>query len=145
MTRVLVLLAALLVSCAAPVAKPSHRVGAGSRASSLETMSLAATVRSTPQSVAGYSTVGFAVRTTGTASGSWTVQYSNDYQSGVDDPTSDAKWDTYTLSSNPPDAAGSAQTFGVRLGSFEFAWARIKFASTGGTGSATIVTQLKGN
>lgn len=109
-----------------------------------ETISLGATIRSAALNVQTAWTVGYAIRTSGTAAGSWSVQYSNDYVPGVDDPTSDAKWDTYSLSTSPPDATGAAQTFGIALDSYEYAYARIKFTRTSGTGSAFIATQMKG-
>jgi len=128
-----------------PVVVP-HRVGARTVNQVTETLSLAsATNRSQPLAVATFDSVGVAVRSTGTASGTWTIHYSNDYQPGVDSLTDDTKWDTYTLSTTPPSASGAAQTFGVVLDSYEFAWIRLYFANTGGTGSATVVTNLKGN
>lgn len=99
-------------------------------------VSLAATVRTAPFLANGqFSTIFYAVRTTGTATGSWVVQYSNDYVDGVDDPTSDAKWDTYTLPTSIADAIGSAQVFGVLLDFYEPRWVRIKFTRTGGSGT----------
>jgi hypothetical protein len=95
--------------------------------------------------VAVYDNLGIAFRTSGTASGAWAIRYSNDYQPGVDSLTDDTKWDTYTLSSSPPAAAGSPQTFGILLDNYEFAWERVYFVGSGGSGSATIVTNMKGN
>jgi len=143
----LLLIALFAVSCASTSSPPPPHpaVGAAFIGQVSETVSLAATVRSSAVTTVRYDTLGIAVRTTGTATGTWTIQYSNDFILGVDDPTLDTKWDTYTLSSTIPAAAGSAQTFGVILDNYEFAWERVKFTSTGGTGSALIVTQLKGN
>ena len=111
---------------------------------SYDKLSLAATVRSGAKLVPARGLVSFAFRTTGTASGTWRVQYSPDYVDGVDDPTSDAKWDEYSLPANPPDAAGAAQTFAVVVDDYEFRWIRIKFTRTGGSGTAEIWTQVMG-
>lgn len=109
-----------------------------------ETISLAATVRSTALNVGAIDSIGYALRTTGNAAGTWRVQYSNDFIPGVDDATLDTKWDEYTLAANPPDAAGSAQTFGIRLDAYEYKFVRIKFSYTSGAGSALIAAQMKG-
>jgi hypothetical protein len=108
-----------------------------------DALNQAATVRSTAARADG-SRLSFAVRSSGTATGSWSVQYSNDFSPTLDDPTVDTKWDTYTLTSNPPDAAGSNQVFGVAIDNFEFTWARLKFTRTGGSGTADVFTEVKG-
>jgi len=108
------------------------------------TLNIGATVRSKPLNVGQAIAIGYAIRTTGTASGTWSVQYSNDFVDGVDDPTSDAKWDTYTLSTTPPAASGSAQTFGIQLDFFEYKYVRIKFTYASGAGTAFIAAQMKG-
>ena len=138
---------ALVSACAMQQTPASHRVGAGAyNVSAAETMTIGGTVRSVARLVSDFSDIGYAVRTTGTASGTWAVQYSNDYLPGVDDPTSDAKWDTYTSSSytTPPAAAGSAQTFGVELNFFSYKYVRIKFTGSGGTGPALLLFTAKG-
>lgn len=104
--------------------------------------SLAATVRSRALPVPAGGNVGYALRTTGTAAGTWRVQYSNDYIEGTDDPTADDKWDEYTLTTNPPDAAGSAQKFGVILDDYEYRWVRIKFTRSSGSGTAEVWAQV---
>lgn len=117
-----------------------------------ETINLGATVRSTALPVKVISFVGYALRTTGTAAGAWSIQYSNDFIPGFqpgafpagDDPTSDAKWDTYTLTTTPPAAAGAPQTFGIVLDFYEYAFIRIKFTYASGAGSALIIAQSKG-
>jgi hypothetical protein len=143
------LLFAALAGCATPgtADQPSGRtvVGAAQATSLLETMDLGATNRSSARPVVRYDNIGIAVRTTGTSAGAWSIQYSNDFIPGTDATSSDAKWDTYTLTTTPPAAAGAAQVFGITLDSFEFAWERIKYTYTSGAGSATIVTQLKGS
>jgi hypothetical protein len=105
----------------------------------------AATFRTKALNVATATWIGYAIRTTGTLAGTWRVQYSNDFIDGVDDATSDAKWDEYTLTSNPPDAAGAAQTFGVVLDDYEYKYVRIKFTRSGGTGDVELWAQIKGN
>lgn len=145
----LAFLVVLSTSCSGSLASAPgvpHRVGARTISQVTETLSLAAgTDRSQPIAAATYDNIGIAVRSTGTASGTWTIHYSNDYQPGVDSLTDDTKWDTYTLSTTPPAAAGSGQTFGVVVDSYEFAWIRTYFVNSGGTGSATIITNVKGN
>src|SRR4051812_30481970 len=89
----------------------------------------AATFRTRALNVGALNFIGYQVRSAGTATGSWSVQYSNDFVDGVDDPTSDAKWDTYTLTTTPPNAAGAAQTFGIVLDDYEYKFVRIKFTS----------------
>lgn len=110
-----------------------------------ETLSLSATNASQPVLVLGASTVSFTVRSTGTAFGSWSLLYSNDYNPSVDAITDLTKWDTYNPSgfSAPANAAGSAQKFAVVLDGYEFAWVRILFTNTSGSGSATIATCAK--
>lgn len=105
----------------------------------------AATFRTQALDVSTAERIGYALRTTGTLAGTWRVQYSNDFIPGVDDPTADTKWDEYTLTTNPPDAAGAAQTFGIVLDDYEYKFVRIKFTRTGGTGTVEIWTQMKGN
>ena len=90
--------------------------------------------------------IGIAVRTTGTATGTWGVLYSNDYVSDADDvANSYARWDTYTLSTTPPAAAGAAQVFGIVIDAYEFAFVRVIFTGSAGAGVATITSQMKGN
>lgn len=110
-----------------------------------ENLVMGATCWSQPVPVAGASTVSFAVRSTGNAFGSWSVQYSNDYAPSVDALSSEAKWDTYSPSgfSAPPAASGSGQTFSVVLDGYEFAWARLKFTYTSGSSTATIAVCAK--
>ena len=106
--------------------------------------SQSATFRTTALNVSTIDRIGYAIRTTGSLEGTWRVQYSNDYIPRVDDPTSDAKWDEYTLDVNPPDAAGSGQTFGIPLDDFEYAFVRIKFTRSAGTGTVEVWYQGKG-
>lgn len=108
------------------------------------TLNIGATVRSKALNVSQATTVGYAIRTAGTAVGTWSVQYSNDFVDGVDDPTVDTKWDTYTLTTTPPAASGSAQTFGITLDFFEYKYVRIKFTYTSGAGTAFIAAKMKG-
>jgi len=108
-------------------------------------VSLGATVRTTALNVLLAERIGYQIRTSGTAVGDWTVQYSNDYDPAVDDPTVDTKWDTYTLTSTIPSAAGVAQTFGVVLDDYEYKYVRIKFTRTSGTGSLDIFCAIKGS
>ncbi len=148
MNRVAVLtwcLAAAL-GCATGGGHASHLVGSGdvSSVNAKEQITIGGTVRSTAYRVDTLTVIGYAVRTTGTASGTWSIQYSNDYSPGVDDPTSDAKWGTYTLGTSPPAASGSPQTFPIPIDFYEFKYIRIKFTGSGGTGVATIVLQAKG-
>lgn len=106
-------------------------------------VAVSGTFRFQPYNVKTAKLVGYAIRTTGTLAGTWSVQYSNDYVDGVDDPTSDAKWDTYTLTTTPPAAAGSPQTFGITLDFYEFAFVRVKFTLTSGSGNVFIAAQFK--
>lgn len=103
-----------------------------------------ATTVSAPIQVQQGDNIGCAVRTTGTASGAWSVLYSNDYVPNVDSLSDLTKWDTYTLSTTPPAAAGSAQKFGIAIDAFEFKFIRLQFAGTGGAGTSTIIWQMKG-
>ena len=89
--------------------------------------------------------IGCAVRTAGTATGTWSVLYSNDFVPGVDSPTDLTKWDTYTLATTPPAASGSAQKFGIAIDAFEFKYIRLQFTGSAGAGTATIVWQMKGS
>lgn len=92
------------------------------------------TVTTVPQQMAAGWIVSYFVNSPGsTATGAWTVECSND---GV-------TFTTYTLTSSPPAAAGSAQTFGVAIVGFEYAWVRLKFTGTGGAGTATVNTLKK--
>jgi hypothetical protein len=125
--------------------RPHPVVGAAVVTQFSETINLGATIRSAAQQVTKYDNIGIAVRSTGTSAGTWTLQYSNDCAPIVDDPTSDAKWDTYTLGTTPPAAAGAPQTFGIVVDNFEFACERVKYTYVSGAGSAFLVTQLKGN
>lgn len=99
-------------------------------------INLAATVRTAAIPVMGAPIFAYAFRTTGTATGNWRVQGSNDFIPGTDDATQDTKWDTYTpAAGNPADAAGSAQTFSINLPNFPYLYARVKFTRTGGSGT----------
>jgi hypothetical protein len=117
-----------------------------------ETLNLGATIRSYALGVNTASTVGYAVRVTGTPTGTLTVQYSNDFipgwQAGAfpagTDPTSDALWDTYTLTTSLPAIAGAAITFGIVLDFYEYAFVRLKYAFTSGSGSLFYAAQMKG-
>lgn len=109
-----------------------------------DALNQAATVRTTAVRLQGGNRLSFAVRSSGTATGNWRVQYSNDFSPDRDDPTADTKWDEYTLTSNPPDAAGAGQTFGVIVDNYQFTWARLKFTSTGGSGTADVFTEVQG-
>lgn len=104
-----------------------------------------ATFRTKALDVSTAERIGYAIRTSGTLAGTWRIQYSNDFVDGVDDPTSDAKWDEYTLTTNPPDAAGSAQKFGIVLDDYEYKSVRIIFTRTSGTGTVEVWAQMKGN
>ena len=139
--RLLLFLTLAVASCATTAPGPATP-GAHGRVGALpfsfsETMSLGTTGTSTAQQVAAEDQLGFAVRTTGTASGTWLIQYSND---GLN-------WDTYnpTGMTLPPAASGSPQTFGITINFYEFGWVRIQFTNTGGTGTATIQTQMRAN
>lgn len=130
-------IALLAVGCVEPesVAPPEHgKVGLNPTYFS-ETLSLASTGHSTALHTSQVFLVGVSVVTTGTASGSWTLQYSND----------NVTWDTFVRTgySNPANAAGSPQTFSVAVDNWEFAFWRILFTNSSGTGTATIVTQMK--
>lgn len=105
----------------------------------------AATFRTKAMEVSTAERIGYAIRTSGTLAGTWRVQYSNDFVDGVDDPTSDTKWDEYTLTTTPPDAAGVAQKFGIVLDDYEYRWVRIIFTRSGGTGDVEVWAQMKGN
>lgn len=116
---------------------------------------LNATWYSSPITVKQANNIGYAIRTTGTMAGTWTVQYSNDFVSGVDyskpgldtsGGTADAKWDTYNPTGfvTPTAATGSAQTFGIQLDSYEYAFVRLKFTLSSGTGTAIVAAQMKG-
>ena len=48
------------------------------------------------------------------------------------------------LTTNPPDAAAAAQTFGIVLDDYEYKFVRIKFTRTAGTGTVEVWTQMKG-
>lgn len=132
--RILVLaIAAMGCGITGGAAPHPHRVGS-MPFSFAETVNIGTSATSSAQYVGADDNIGFAVTTTGTASGTWTIQYSND---GVN-------WDTYTTTTSPPAATGSPQTFGITLDFFEFAYVRIAFANTGGSGASSIKTQLKG-
>lgn len=107
--------------------------------------SQAATFRTKALEVPTAERIGYQLRTSGTLAGTWRIQYSNDFIPGFDDPTSDAKWDEYTLTTNPPDAAGAAQTFGIVLDDYEYKFVRIKMTRSGGTGTVEVWTQMKGS
>jgi hypothetical protein len=106
----------------------------------------AATFRTNALDVSAIDRIGYAIRTggAGTLVGTWTVQYSNDYVPNVDAQSSDAKWDTYTLTTSPPAASGAPQTFGIILDDYEYKYVRIKFTYTSGTGDVSVFTQMKG-
>lgn len=142
MGKILVVLAMLVAGCSTSPSA-SHGKVALNPAYLSETVNIGSTVRSTVLRVSNNSFIGYAIRTSGTASGTWAVQYSNDYVAGTDSPSSDAKWDTYTLSSTPPAASGSPQTFGIVLDNYEYAFVRWIFTNTGGAGSALSVAQIK--
>lgn len=134
MGKILVVLALLLGSCATE-SPASHGSVKLNPVYSSETLSLATTGHSSVLRTSNVSMVGYSVSTTGTASGTWAIQYSND----------NVTWDTYNPSGfvGPPAAAGAPQVFAVILDNWEFAFLRILFTSSGGTGTATIVAQMK--
>lgn len=138
--RALVALAVVLVGCAtspSPPPAPVHHAALGVTISPSYTEALTlgnATVTTAARYTGLISFVSYSVVSTGTASGAWTIEYSND----------NTTWDTYTLTTSPPAAAGSGQTFGVGLDLYEPAYVRLKFTGSGGTGAATVVTQMKG-
>lgn len=134
MGKFLVVLVLLLGSCVTASPAPHGKVALNPTYLS-ETLSLATTGNSTVQRTSGIFLVGVSVSTTGTATGTWTIQYSND----------NVTWDTYNPSgfSAPPAAAGAPQVFAVVLDNWEFAFFRILYTRTSGTGTATIVTLLK--
>lgn len=106
----------------------------------------AATFRTAALNVSAGDRIGYAIRTT-TADGigSWSVQYSNDFVPGVDDPTLDTKWDDYPLPAPPPDSASADQKFGISLVDYEYTFVRIKFTRTAGTLTTVFVAaQMKG-
>jgi hypothetical protein len=117
-----------------------------------ETLNLGATIRSYALGVKTANLIGYAVRATGTPTGTLAVQYSNDFipgwQAGAfpagDDPTSDAKWDTYTLTTAVPAFAGAGLTFGIILDYYEYAFVRLKYTFTSGSGSLFYAAQMKG-
>lgn len=106
----------------------------------------AATFRTNALDVGGIDRIGYAVRTTTSDGvGAWSVQYSNDFVPGVDDPTLDTKWDTYTLTTTPPNSASAAQTFGIVLDDYEYKYVRIKYTRTSGTlTTVSVFAQMKG-
>lgn len=99
-----------------------------------ETLTLGnSTVTTVAQQMAPSWIVSYFVNSTGTATGTWTVECSND----------GTTFTTYTLTTSPPAAAGSGQTFGVSIVGYEFAYVRLKFTGSGGAGSATVTTVKK--
>ena len=137
MKRLVLPLLLVLAGCASsPAGDRPARVGAVSVSPSYtEALTLGnATVTTAARYTGLISSVSYAVVSTGTATGAWTVEYSND----------NVTWDTYTLTSTPPAAAGSGQTFAINLDLYEPAYVRLKFTGSGGTGAATVVTQMKG-
>lgn len=106
----------------------------------------AATFRTNPLEVNAIDKIGYSVRTTTSDGvGAWSIQYSNDFIPGVDDPTVDTKWDTYTLTTTPPNSASANQTFGIVLDDYEYKFVRIKYTRTSGTlNTVTVFAQMKG-
>lgn len=107
----------------------------------------AATFRTVALNVSGSTWVGYSLRTTTSDGiGAWSIQYSNDFDPIVDSPTSDAKWDTYTLTTTPPNSASANQTFGIVLDDYEYKYVRIKYTRTSGTLTTVLVaSQMKGS
>lgn len=137
------LLAAIAALLGLGCSTAHHAVGMPSGLT--ETLNIGATIRSTPFDATQTEVISYAVRSTGTSAGSWALMYSNDYVIGVDDPTSDAKWDVYNPAGwvTPPAASGSGQTFGVTAGFYEFKWARLRYTYTSGAGSALVAVRAK--
>jgi len=100
-----------------------------------ETLTLgASTVHTSGRLALNYDTLAIHVVTTGTASGAWSLECSSD----------NASWSAVTLTTSPPAAAGSPQDFWIVYDWLEFPYVRLTFAGTGGAGSATVTTTLKG-
>lgn len=133
MSKILLFAAALALSCATTAHQTPRGKVALNPAYFAETISIGSTVNSTALRTNNIFLVGYSISTAGTATGTWGIQYSND----------NVTWDTYTLSTTPPAATGSPQVFGIVIDNYEFAFIRILFSGTGGSGSATIVAVTK--
>lgn len=134
LARFLFLVVLLAAGCGRPAAP--HRMTATQGSTVTQTLTLTGTTATPGVWTSDQSaTLSYFVVSTGTASGTW----------GIDCSADNSTWTAYTLDSTPPAAAGSPQTFGVAVTSFEYPFGRLTFTYSGGTGSATVYTQIKAN
>lgn len=115
-----------------------HRLGAVNNyaAPPCETIALGSTtVFSAARLTLSIDTLSYTVVTTGTWNGTYGLQGSAD----------NSTWIDITLPTTPPASTGSAQSFSLDYeGGWSKAYARMKFAGSSSTGSASVCPVLKG-
>lgn len=135
---ILILLAALS-GCATSGGAPSHRLGAVNNytAPPCETLTLGvATVHTAARLTLSADTISAnIVNMTGTASGTYTFEGSND----------NSNWFTITLSSTPPAlASGVPAMIPIFYPQYPWAYWRVTYVGTGGSGTSSVCTAMKG-
>lgn len=136
---ILFLALAASIGCASTGASPGHRVGAVNSYTNppCETLTLGvSTVHSAARLMLSTDTVGVnIVNLTGTASGTYTFEGSND----------NTNWFTITLSSTLPAlSSGSPTMIPASYTGFAWAYFRITYVGTSGSGTSQVCETLKG-
>jgi hypothetical protein len=105
--------------------------------------SSAASFNSTATHVMYSDNIGIQISWTGTTTGTFAIQASNDavlpFNGGA--PTG-GTWSTYTVTS-PPTPAGTAGNGIITVNQFPFAFIRLAYTATSGTGTITAVLTAK--
>jgi hypothetical protein len=86
----------------------------------------------------GLDNVGLQVVYTGTPTGSWSFEVSNDAAQLPDGTVSGGTWIALTLASAPPNPSGSGSSFVVDFNQLPYRFLRVKYTRSSGTGSLTI-------
>ena len=130
-------LSAAIAGCASGGAPAARHMGAVNNGLTIpcETLTLGnATVSTAARLTISIDTLAIHVVTTGTATGTWTLNASSDGSS----------FTAVTLPSPPPAASGSAQDFWIVYDWWEPPYEQVTFTGTGGSGSATVCMTMKG-
>lgn len=105
--------------------------------------SMASTITSNPTNIIGLESVGYSVAWTGTPTGTFSVQISNDYaQTSTGSVYNAGTWTTLTLSGTPA-ASGSASNGYLDVYGCSAAWMRLVYTASSGSGNLTAVVAGK--